>query len=309
VRISETFDREDAYKGVTPSFMTTNSPWRSKEFHKNALQLRFLRPAWCITTLCRETKMNMKKIITLTVVALATQAIAVFAGEPVVSSKQVIAPPPPPPPEFFRANEFDIGAFGTYATGVGNFSGEFHGWGGGIDLTYWFPWKYAGVRFQGTGLNVTSNGNAQTREVTLVRGFAPVSVNTGDRSVAAGILTGDFMLRLPLDDFWPGVHLAPYFFAGLGGIIVGGGGEGHSVSETFTVTNAAGETRDVTFTGRRVSALRNNIGDDRVLGHFGGGLEYRFTPHIALFGEAGYDLVDGASNDFIQTNFGLRYAF
>ena len=39
-----------------------------------------------------------------------------------VSSKQVIAPPAPPPPEYFRANEFDIGMFGTYATGVG--SGE-----------------------------------------------------------------------------------------------------------------------------------------------------------------------------------------
>jgi hypothetical protein len=85
-----------------------------------------------------------------------------------------------------------------------------------------------------------------------------------------------------VDDFWPGVHLAPYFFAGCGGIILGSGGEGHSVSETFTVTNSAGETRDVTFTGHRVNSLRNNIGEDRVLGHFGGGLEYRFTPHIGL---------------------------
>ncbi len=74
--------------------------------------------------------------------------------------------------------------------------------------------------------------------------------------MAARILTGDFMLRLPLDDFWPSVHLA---FAGLG-IIVGNGGEGHFVSETFTVTDAAGEARDVTFTGRRVNSLRNNIG-------------------------------------------------
>jgi hypothetical protein len=286
--------------------MTTNFPWRSKVFYKNALQLRFLRPAWCITTLCRETKMNMKKIITLTVVAIASQAIAVFAGEPVVSSKQVIAPPPP---EYFRANEFDIGAFGTYATGVGNAAGDLHGWGGGIDLTYWFPWKYAGVRFQGAGLDISGNGG-QSHEVTLVQGFAPVSVQGGGgRSVAAGVLTGDFMLRLPLDDFWPGVHLAPYFFAGLGGIILGNNNEGHSVSETFAVTNAAGETRDVTFTGRRVNSLRNNIGDDRVLAHFGGGLEYRITPHIGIFGEAGYDLVNGASNDFIQTNFGLRYAF
>jgi hypothetical protein len=36
----------------------------------------------------------MKKIITLTVMAFASQAIAAFAGEPVASSKQVIAPPP-----------------------------------------------------------------------------------------------------------------------------------------------------------------------------------------------------------------------
>ena len=97
---------------------------------------------------------------------------------------------------------------------------------------------------------------------------------------------------------WPTVHLAPYFFAGLGAIIPGGGngGEGRSVSETFIVTNAAtGETHDVTLTGRRINALRNAVGPyDRTLGHFGGGLEYRFTPHVGLFGEAGYDLVNGA---------------
>ena len=46
-----------------------------------------------------------------------------------------------------------------------------------------------------------------------------------------------------------------------------------------------------------------------MLGHFAGGLEYRFTPHIGIFGEAGYDLVDGVSNNFIQTNFGLRFVF
>jgi hypothetical protein len=91
--------------------------------------------------------------------------------------------------------------------------------------------------------------------------------------------------------------------------LIGETGNDHSVSETFTVTNSAGVSREVTFTGRRVSAIRQNFGTDRVLGHFGGGLEYRFTPHIGLFGEAGYDLVNGASNNFIQANFGLRYAF
>jgi hypothetical protein len=51
----------------------------------------------------------MKKVIVLAIVAIASQAVAIFAGEE-VSSKQVI-PPPPPPPDFFRSNEFDIGAF------------------------------------------------------------------------------------------------------------------------------------------------------------------------------------------------------
>jgi hypothetical protein len=70
----------------------------------------------------------MKKFIALTVVALASQAAATFAGEPVVSSKQVVAPPPPPC-EFFRPNEFDIGTFGSYSTGVGSGGGKLHAWG------------------------------------------------------------------------------------------------------------------------------------------------------------------------------------
>jgi len=45
------------------------------------------------------------------------------------------------------------------------------------------------------------------------------------------------------------------------------------------------------------------------------GLEYRFTPNIGVFGEAGYNWVGGGQHsfnssvkDFIQVNFGLRYA-
>ena len=253
----------------------------------------------------------MKRLIALAVVIFVSRAIVTFAGEPVVSSKQVIAPPPPPPPpEFFRPNEFDIGAFATYITGVGSGdAGKLHAWGGGMDFSYWFPWKYAGVRFQGAGVSIRGGGGSRT--VTLFPGLTePVTVTGGGGSVAAGILTGDVLLRLPLDDFWPNVHLAPYTFAGLGGIILGGGGEGRSVSETFTVTNnATGQSRQVTVTGRGVNRIRNNFGTDRVLGHVGGGLEYRFTPHIGIFGELGYVFPNGASNNFLQTNFGLRYAF
>jgi hypothetical protein len=99
-------------------------------------------------------------------------------------------------------------------------------------------------------------------------------------------------------------------FAGFGGILLGNNDNGQSFSQNFTITdNTTGVTRTVTLTGRRVSALRQNFGSDRVLGHVGGGLEYRFTPHIGLFGEVGYDFPNGASNNFVAVNFGLRYAF
>src|ERR1700736_1430021 len=101
----------------------------------------------------------MKKVVVaLAVVALASQAGISFAGGPEVSSKQVITPAPPPE-SFFRGNEFDIGAFATYVTGTNgggtrqtafddgttftlSSSGSPNGWGGGMDFTYFLPWKY-----------------------------------------------------------------------------------------------------------------------------------------------------------------------
>jgi hypothetical protein len=252
--------------------------------------------------------MHMKRSIALTVVAALSQAVAAFAGP---EAKQVMAPAPPPPPEYFRPNEFDIGAFATWVDfpNSRNVGGSVHGWGGGMDFTYWFPWKYAGVRFQGTGLDLQS-GIGHTSRTTDIFGNT-VTVHGGGGSIAAGVINADVLLRLPLDDFWPCVHLAPYVFGGFGGIFVGGGGEGRAVSETVIVSNVAGtQSRAVTITGRRINTLRNNIGTDRVLGRIGGGLEYRFTPNIGIFTEAAYVIPNGASNNFVQWNFiGLRYAF
>jgi hypothetical protein len=74
-------------------------------------------------------KYVMKKIAALAVIAFASQVAVAFAGEPMVSSKQVIAPPP----SFFRPSEMDLGLFGTYATGVGSGenAGKLHAWGEG----------------------------------------------------------------------------------------------------------------------------------------------------------------------------------
>jgi hypothetical protein len=254
----------------------------------------------------------MKKlVVALAVVALASQAGISFAGGPEVPSKEVITPAPPPE-SFFRGNEFDIGAFATYVTGTNgggtrqtafddgttftlSSSGSPNGWGGGMDFTYFLPWKYLGFRFQGAGVEL----NAQTLTVTGSNGF---SRSTSSASTAAGVLTGDVVLRLPLDDFWPGVHLAPYTFGGFGGVFTGAGG--NTINTPFPEVN------------QRFNHASSNVSNDRVLGNVGGGLEYRFTPHIGVFGEAGYNWVGGGQHsfnssvkDFIQVNFGLRFAF
>jgi hypothetical protein len=203
----------------------------------------------------------MKKLIALAVVAVVSQTITTFAGPEISGKKEVAPPPAPPPSSFFRANELDLGAFATYGTNFGpqdNHKGiGDHAWGGGVDAAY-FPWLYAGFRVQGSVVNLIP----------------------GDRT--AGIVTGNFIARYPLDLVWPNFHLAPYGIAGVGGLLDG-------------------------YNGFRANGDRRTA--SRVLGDFGGGLEYRFTPHIGLFGESVYNVTDGPRNNFLQVNWGVRYAF
>jgi hypothetical protein len=251
----------------------------------------------------------MKRSIALAVAALASQAVATFAGPP--SPKEVISPPPPPPVSYFRPNEFDIGAFATYVTGTGEnptgtrVRGDFTttvsgdttptGWGGGMDFSYFFPWKYAGVRFQGAGVSVSTGDFT----VTTTNSFTGVTRSrTGSVSTAAGIITATIILRLPLDDFWSNVHLAPYGIGGFGCLFGGGGGQ--TINTQFPELNS------------RFNSIERSV-QSRPLGTIGGGLEYRFTPNIGLFGEATYNFIDHihgkVDSNFVQTNFGLRYAF
>jgi hypothetical protein len=250
------------------------------------------------------------KRLALTIVALGSQAVASFAGPP-PPSKEVIAQPPPPPVSYFRPNEWVIGAFGTYVTSTGEsqtgtrvrdgftttVTGDttISGWGGGMDFSYFFPWKYAGIRFQGAGVSLSSEDFTVTETIAGV-GTARRTGSVSD--VGAGVITADVILRVPLDDFWSGVHLAPYGFAGFGCLFAGGGGA--TINTRFPELN------------QRFNDISKDV-QSRPLGNVGGGLEYRFTPHIGLFGEAGYNFIDHTrgkrDNNFIQTNFGLRYAF
>jgi hypothetical protein len=98
-------------------------------------------------------------------------------------------------------------------------------------------------------------------------------------------------LRYPLDTAFPGFHLAPYAFGGVGGIF--------NQNNTFTRIATAGSQNRFNRSGA----------DDEVLGDVGVGLEYRFTPHIGLFSDARYNFVNGPKNNFLGTRVGLRFAF
>jgi len=100
---------------------------------------------------------------------------------------------------------------------------------------------------------------------------------TGSVSGAAGIITSDIILRLPLDEFWSGVTWRPT--GSLGSVRFFGGGGGETINTQFPELNA------------RFNSISRGV-QSRPLGHVGGGFEYRFTPHIGIFAEAGYDFVD-----------------
>ena len=250
----------------------------------------------------------------LAVLALASHVAVSFAGPP--PPKEVVPVPPPPPQSYFRPNEFDIGVFASYFSGTSSnpsgtrvrdvsfpgfatqtftttLSGDstVTGWGGGMDFSYFFPWKYLGVRFQGAGYSLSSGTFTLTENINGVREAS----RTGSVSTSAGVITADLILRLPLDDFWPGVHLAPYGFGGFGGIFAGGGG-------------ATIHTRFPDLNARFNEAATGNV-RGRPLGNVGGGLEYRFTPHWGIFAEGSYNFPDGPNNNAVTANFGFRFAF
>ena len=211
----------------------------------------------------------MKKLIALTVVAFASHVVLASAGEEAVaSSKEVAAPPPPIPTSYFRSNEWSLGVFGSYGVGfydnhraIGN-----HAWGGGVDGQYFPLQPYLGVSIEGDFFD----------EVP--------------RDHFGATVTSNAILRYPLDLKFPGLHLAPYVFGGVGGIFDEDNG-GFNRFSTFGAVN------------------HRDHNDDEVLGDAGGGLEYRFTPHIGLFTDARYNWVNGPRNDFMLTRLGVRFAF
>ncbi len=163
------------------------------------------------------------------------------------------------------------------------FIGGDHAWGGGVDVKY-FVHRYFGVGFEGFGLA------AQSTHAVLDYGSqaAPRSFFAHDDHAVGGALA-TFTMRCPIGNS----RFAPYGWAGGGGIF--GGRNDHAVGHDAPLP---------AFPDRF-----DNSEENRGLGQFGGGLEFRITRHIGITGDFSWNVVEGPNNNFGLVRSGLSLAF
>jgi Outer membrane protein beta-barrel domain len=180
-----------------------------------------------------------------------------------------VVTPPAPIQDLYRANEWQLDLFGAYA-----------------------PAGRDGNRFLGD--HAWGGGAGVNYFFTKYFGLGlEGDILSGTGQEHSGDVSGQFALnglvRYPIGN----TGFAPYVFAGIGGFVPGEG------SDFFdTVTNGVSRK------------IRNSNRDDILLeGHWGGGLEYRFTRHIGVFADGRYEVVDKSKNNFGLIRTGVRFAF
>jgi hypothetical protein len=236
---------------------------------------------------------KMKKLL-LAMLGTASIASGAFAGE-TYSGKEMKQVAPLPCPAWYADREFNVGIWGTYVFTGNSWANDRyleadHVWGGGGDLKYFFT-RYFGVGIEGwagsarqaTGLNIT--------EQLFGTEFDNVSVHHENNVV--GVVLGTLTFRYPI----PCSRWAPYVFGG-GGAVFGGGTQ----TLTLQFVDSAGEP-----VGNRFSARQDS--ESRAVGQFGGGVEFRMTPHIGWTTDFSWNVVDGPQNNFGMVRSGLNFAF
>jgi hypothetical protein len=251
-------------------------------------------------------------IITLSILAICS-ARFVFAGGMEMKQAAVAAPCP----EWYADNEWNVNLWGTYVftntdynpnldvpdliqstteghTVAGSFDryiGNDHAWGGGGDIKYFFH-RYFGLGVEGFVLN------AHKRSFVIdLRPLDGVFVGDNiDDQRAVGAVLGTFTLRYPIHCS----RFSPYGWAGFGAIF--GGGESDSVT-TQPIAGLPNEFPTVN------AQSRHSDGETKVLGHFGFGLEIRFTRNIGWTNDISWGVIDGPQNNFTMIRSGLNFAF
>jgi hypothetical protein len=239
-------------------------------------------------------------------------AIAYGGPEPYSGKETKETVGPTPCPEWYGDTEWNLSVWGTYAfTGnngheeIGdtfNFNRGFatfnlsqffandryletdHAWGGGVDLKYFFR-RYFGFGVE--GFVVDANRNTLDIEVPSPLNFF---VTKDEESRVIGSVLGTFTLRYPLRCS----RLSPYVWAGVGGIFNGDERDILIVDNTKPTLSATTE-----HTERQT----------KVLGQFGGGLEFRFTRHIGWMNDFSWNVVEGPENNFGMVRSGLNFSF
>lgn len=95
-----------------------------------------------------------------------------------------------------------------------------------------------------------------------------------------GTALGTLTLRYPIACS----RFAPYIFAGGGAIF----GDSDDFSPGF---------------------FNDNDDDGKAVGQFGGGLEFRVTPHIGIMQDFSWSVIDGSDNNFGMVRAGVNFAF
>lgn len=131
---------------------------------------------------------------------------------------------------------------------------------------------------------------------------------------------------LGVDHAWGGGLDAKYFFMRYFGI----GAEGYLLNSRDTVGAALGTlTFRYPISSSRVAPyvfggagavfdssdrfggrfFRDDSDDSRAVGQFGGGVEFRLTPHIGLLQDFSWNVVDGPKNNYGMVRTGVTFAF
>src|SRR4029453_2502104 len=236
----------------------------------------------------------MKKLL-LAMLRTAAIASVAFAGETYSGKEMKQVAVPPPCPAWYADREFNVGLWGTYVF-TGNswehdrYLEADHVWGGGGSLKYFF------TRNIGVGVEGWAGSARQALGRDLVIGFP--SLDEVDHTVVhqknvVGAILGTLTFRYPI----PCSQWAPYVFGG-GGAVFGGG----TRTFNFQFVNNAGEP---TFEGIH----ERPDSEARAVGQFGGGIEFRFPPHIGWIAAFSWNVVDGPHNNFGMARTGLNFAF
>jgi hypothetical protein len=241
----------------------------------------------------------MKKLILIAVVSTAA-GMSSFAGP---TGKEILQQAPPPC-EWYRAHEWDLDLWGTWAfsanTGTDEVDRDEPGhepigfvpvtfrknlgsrsndvflnrddtWGGGADLKYFFS-KYWALGVEGLILDAQRN--------TAGGGF------------------GTFTFRYPIGCS----RFAPYAWAG-GGVVAGGGSD----EKVFFLV--PGRRGGVPVDREFVKSGGANNTHAEAAFQAGTGLEVRITPRIGLMGDFAWNVVSGPDNNFGMTRFGLTLSY